>query len=86
VFRTVTSYRARPDGTVCGDDAPAPVDGRTVTLVISDCMGPQWRQGPAGILWYRTLRRWARRMPLAVVQPLPEHLWRDTALPTAPGR
>ncbi|MCI3239883.1 SAV_2336 N-terminal domain-related protein [Streptomyces spinosisporus] len=86
VFRTVTPYRARPDGTVCGDDAPAPVDGRTVTLVISDCMGPQWRRGAAGTLWYRTLRRWARRMPLAVVQPLPEHLWRDTALPTTPGR
>ncbi|MEU1006928.1 SAV_2336 N-terminal domain-related protein [Streptomyces sp. NPDC005890] len=84
-FRTVTLYRADADGTVHGPDAHDPADGRTVTLLISDCTGPQWREGPAGTLWYATLHRWARRMPLAVVQPLPEHLWRDTALPTAPG-
>ncbi|MFI9241630.1 SAV_2336 N-terminal domain-related protein [Streptomyces sp. NPDC053086] len=85
-FRTVSLYRAAADGTVRGPDASAPADGRTVTLLISDCMGPQWREGPAGTRWYATLHRWARRMPLAVVQPLPEHLWRDTALPTTPGR
>ncbi|MFI0810249.1 SAV_2336 N-terminal domain-related protein [Streptomyces echinatus] len=85
-FRTVVLYRAGADGTVRGPDALAPADGRTVTLLISDCMGPQWREGPAGTRWYATLHRWARRMPLAVVQPLPEHLWRDTALPTVPGR
>ncbi|WP_272936075.1 SAV_2336 N-terminal domain-related protein, partial [Streptomyces tricolor] len=81
-FRTVTLYRAAADGTVHGPDAHDPADGRTVTLLISDCMGPQWREGPAGTLWYATLHRWARRMPVAVVQPLPEHLWRNTALPT----
>ncbi|MEU4658299.1 SAV_2336 N-terminal domain-related protein, partial [Streptomyces sp. NPDC023723] len=86
VFRTVTLHRARPDGTVAGDGVHAPADGRTVTLLISDCMGPQWRAGPAGERWFAALRRWARRMPLAVVQPLPEHLWRDTALPPVPGR
>ncbi|MGY6018552.1 SAV_2336 N-terminal domain-related protein [Streptomyces spinosirectus] len=86
VFRTVTPHRAEPDGTVSADAAHAPADGRTVALLVSDCMGPQWRQGPAGTRWYRTLRRWAHRMPLAVVQPLPEHLWRDTALPATPGR
>ncbi|MGW2699080.1 SAV_2336 N-terminal domain-related protein [Streptomyces sp. NPDC001340] len=86
IFRTVTLLRAAPDGTVHGHGAHAPADGRTATLVISDCMGPQWREGPDGTLWYDTLLRWARRMPLAVVQPLPEHLWRDTALPTTPGR
>ncbi|GGU43594.1 SAV_2336 N-terminal domain-related protein [Streptomyces daghestanicus] len=85
VFRTVTLHRALPDGTVAGDGVHAPADGRTVTLLISDCMGPQWRAGPAGTRWFATLRRWARRMPLAVVQPLPEHLWRDTALPPVPG-
>ncbi|MFF5101170.1 SAV_2336 N-terminal domain-related protein [Streptomyces sp. NPDC000134] len=86
VFRTVTAHRADPDGTVRGEAAHAPADGRTVTLLVSDCMGAQWRPGPAGGRWYRTLRRWAHRMPLALVQPLPEHLWRDTALPAAPGR
>ncbi|MER6335002.1 SAV_2336 N-terminal domain-related protein [Streptomyces sp. NPDC001034] len=85
-FRTVTLYRADADGTVRGPDGQLPADGRTVTLLISDCMGPQWREGPAGTLWYATLHRWARRMPLAVVQALPEHLWRESALPAAPGR
>ncbi|MCF2436556.1 hypothetical protein LV779_29105 [Streptomyces thinghirensis] len=43
-------------------------------------------RGPAGTRWFGTLRRWARRTPLAVLQPLPEQLWRDTALPPVPGR
>ncbi|MFI1416572.1 SAV_2336 N-terminal domain-related protein [Streptomyces sp. NPDC020731] len=86
VFRTVTLLSVGPDGAVRGPGAHAPADGRGVTLVISDCMGPQWRRGRAGVLWYGILRRWAHRMPLAVVQPLPEHLWRDTALPSTPGR
>ncbi|MFI9425201.1 SAV_2336 N-terminal domain-related protein [Streptomyces achromogenes] len=85
VFRTIGLYRADADGRVRGPGLPAPADGRTVTLLLSDCMGPQWREGPAGQRWYTTLHRWARRMPLAVVQPLPEHLWRDTALPALPG-
>ncbi|MDC0766064.1 SAV_2336 N-terminal domain-related protein [Streptomyces sp. HD] len=85
IFRTVTLHRAEPDGTVRGHSALAPADGRTVTLLVSDCMGPQWRTGEAAVRWYGTLHRWAHRMPLAVVQPLPEHLWRGTALPTAPG-
>ena len=86
IFRTVALHRAAPDGTIRHHAAHTPADGRTVTLLFSDCMGPQWREGPAGSRWYGMLRRWARRMPLAVVQPLPEHLWPDTALPTAPGR
>ncbi|MEU2924798.1 SAV_2336 N-terminal domain-related protein [Streptomyces sp. NPDC007251] len=85
VFRTVTPVRLTPDGTVHPAGTHAPADGRTVTLVISDCMGPQWRPGPAGDRWEATLRRWCRRMPVAVVQPLPEHLWRDTALPAVAG-
>ncbi|MGW3458167.1 SAV_2336 N-terminal domain-related protein [Streptomyces olivaceoviridis] len=84
-FRTVALHRAAADGTVRGPAPHTPADGRTVTLLISDCMGPQWREGPAGTRWFATLHRWARRTPLAVVQPLPEHLWRDTALPTTPG-
>ncbi|WP_460065235.1 SAV_2336 N-terminal domain-related protein [Streptomyces sp. YKOK-I1] len=83
VFRTVTLHPAGPDGGA--RHVPDPGDGRTVTLVVSDCMGPQWRAGPAGERWYRTLRHWASRMPLAVVQPLPEQLWPTTALPVEPG-
>ncbi|MDG9717089.1 SAV_2336 N-terminal domain-related protein [Streptomyces sp. DH24] len=83
IFRTITLHPAGPDGRV--RQVPDPADGRTVTLVVSDCMGPQWRPGPAGDRWYRTLRRWSARMPVAVVQPLPEHLWHTTALPAEPG-
>ncbi|MEU6913581.1 SAV_2336 N-terminal domain-related protein [Streptomyces olindensis] len=83
IFRTVTLHPATPDGRA--RHVPVLDDGRTVTLVVSDCMGPQWRPGAAGERWYRTLRHWARHMPLAVVQPLPEHLWPTTALPAEPG-
>ncbi|MFJ4084647.1 SAV_2336 N-terminal domain-related protein [Streptomyces iakyrus] len=83
IFRTVTLHPATPDGRA--RRVPVLDDGRTATLVVSDCMGPQWRPGEAGERWYRTLRQWAHRMPLAVVQPLPEHLWPTTALPAEPG-
>ncbi|MBK3631068.1 serine/threonine protein kinase, partial [Streptomyces sp. MBT49] len=83
VFRTVTLHAATPDGEA--RQVPDGADGRTVALVLSDCMGPQWRPGGAGERWYRTLGHWAARMPLAVVQPLPEHLWPTTALPAEPG-
>ncbi|MBX9366968.1 SAV_2336 N-terminal domain-related protein, partial [Streptomyces sp. WAC04114] len=83
IFRAVTLHPATPDGRA--RQVPVLADGRTATLVVSDCMGPQWRPGEAGERWYRTLRNWAHRMPLAVVQPLPEHLWPTTALPAEPG-
>ncbi|MGZ3115337.1 SAV_2336 N-terminal domain-related protein [Streptomyces sp. H62] len=83
VFRKVTARQVTPDGRARG--VPVLADGRTVTLIVTDCMGPQWRPGPAGDHWYRLLRRWAGRMPVAVVQPLPEHLWATTALPAEAG-
>lgn len=93
VFRTVEVHRLAADGTMGPGGPAAPHgDGRSVVLLISDCMGPQWRAGAAGTRWYRTLRHWARTMPVAVIQPLPERLWRTTALPadtarlSAPGR
>lgn len=87
IFRTVELHRLETDGTVRRPGSQeAYADGRTVTLLISDCMGPQWRDGPAGSRWYTTLRRWSARMPVAVVQPLPERLWRTTALPATTAR
>ncbi|MEU6138856.1 SAV_2336 N-terminal domain-related protein [Streptomyces sp. NPDC047081] len=83
IFRAITPHPAGPDGRA--RQVPDPSDGRTVTLIVSDCMGPQWRPGPAGTRWYRTLHHWASRMPVAVLQPLPEHLWSTTALPAEPG-
>lgn len=87
VFRTVALNRLTADGTLCGSGSLGSYgDGRTVTLLITDCMGPQWRSGAAGSRWYQTLRRWCARMPVAVVQPLPERLWRTTALPAETAR
>ncbi|WP_327233779.1 SAV_2336 family protein [Streptomyces sp. NBC_01317] len=81
-FRTVELVRLDADGSVAVRKWPA---GRTVALVISDTMGPQWREGAAGQRWYRTLRGWARTLPVAVVQPLPERMWQDTPLTPVPG-
>ncbi|MFD5294461.1 SAV_2336 N-terminal domain-related protein [Streptomyces mutabilis] len=55
--------------------------GRSVTLLISDCVGAQWHSGGA----QRLLRSWPRSSPLAIVQPLPPRLWGRTALPAEPG-
>ncbi|MEU4116470.1 NaeI family type II restriction endonuclease [Kitasatospora sp. NPDC028055] len=74
----------RPSGR--GPASLPPSAGRTVTLVLSDCSGPAWHVGSESAeRWYRTLHRWARSMPVAVVQPLPERLWRRTALRGAAG-
>ncbi|WP_405917198.1 SAV_2336 N-terminal domain-related protein [Streptomyces sp. NBC_00728] len=87
VFRTVELHRLTAGGTVRRPGSQESyADGRTVTLLVSDCTGAQWRDGPAGTRWYRTLRRWAARMPVAVLQPLPERLWRTTALPATTAR
>ncbi|MEU5434571.1 SAV_2336 N-terminal domain-related protein [Streptomyces sp. NPDC020719] len=80
-FRTVETLPLATDG---GVPVRPAATSRTAVLVLSDCMGPQWRAGPAGRRWYRTLRGWARTLPVAVVQPLPERLWQYSAFtPTA---
>lgn len=86
VFRTVELQRLAADGTIRPAASRSYAVGRTVTLLISDCMGPQWRAGAAGDRWYPALRQWAARMPVAILQPLPERLWRTTALPAATAR
>ncbi|MER5467335.1 SAV_2336 N-terminal domain-related protein [Streptomyces sp. NPDC002685] len=87
VFRTVELHRLTAVGAVQRSGSPElATDGRTITLLVSDCMGPQWRGGPPGDRWYHALRRRASRMPVAVLQPLPERLWRTTALPATTAR
>jgi tetratricopeptide (TPR) repeat protein len=54
---------------------------RRVVLVVSDCVGPVWRSGAAGAV----LHEWARRGPVAVLQPLPERLWGRTGARTVAG-
>ncbi|WP_411113089.1 SAV_2336 N-terminal domain-related protein [Streptomyces sp. 029-5] len=87
-FRTVELVRLDADGSVPPRQWTA---GRTLVLILSDTMGPQWRPDPrgaagaAGRRWYRTLRRWTRELPVAVVQPLPERMWRHTPPAPVPG-
>ncbi|MEV6418540.1 SAV_2336 N-terminal domain-related protein [Streptomyces sp. NPDC051662] len=87
-FRTVELVRLGADGSVPPRQW---TPGRTIVLVLSDMMGPQWRPelfgaaGDAGRRWYPTLRRWTRELPVAVVQPLPERMWRHTPPEPVPG-
>ncbi|GAA2602749.1 SAV_2336 N-terminal domain-related protein [Streptomyces axinellae] len=67
--------RARPAAPL-GDPT-----GRQLTLVLSDCAGPLWRQGRM----QRLLHHWSLTAPVALVQPLPQRMWRRTHLPARPG-
>ncbi|MGW8746063.1 SAV_2336 N-terminal domain-related protein [Streptomyces sp. NPDC055794] len=71
---------ARPPRLRSPDELHDP-SGRSVTLLISDCVGTLWQSGGA----QRLLREWPRSSPLAIVQPLPPRLWGRTALPAEPG-
>jgi tetratricopeptide (TPR) repeat protein len=46
--------------------------GRRAILVVSDCIGRAWRNG--SLLGWLDL--WGRTSPVAIVQPLPQRLWR----------
>lgn len=94
-FRDVQAHHLHrlPDGTAAVGRGPAPgpglrsgdqlrdPTGRALTIVVSDCAGPLWREGQA----QRLLHRWAECAPCAVVQPLPQRLWARSWLPTERG-
>ncbi|MGO4635185.1 SAV_2336 N-terminal domain-related protein [Streptomyces sp. 2RAF24] len=82
-FRTLDVLRLGEDGRLPRRHRER---GRTAVLVVSDAMGPQWHEGPAGMRWRGTLAALAREAPVALLQPLPERLWRHTAAPAVPGR
>ncbi|MFG2831196.1 SAV_2336 N-terminal domain-related protein [Streptomyces sp. NPDC048434] len=93
-FRDVTVHYLHPHGADIGV-AAAPGPGRPLrpadqlhdptghhlTLVVSDCAGPLWRDGRM----QRLLYRWSADAPLAVVQPLPQRMWARTLLPAVAG-
>ncbi|MEU4425135.1 SAV_2336 N-terminal domain-related protein [Actinoplanes sp. NPDC024001] len=56
--------------------------GDHLILVLSDGVSGPWRDGQMSAL----LGHWARRAPVAILQPLPERLWRRTGLAPLPGR
>lgn len=70
----------RASGLRTGDQLRDPT-GRALTMVVSDCAGPLWREGTA----QRLLHRWAECTPCMVVQPLPQRLWGRSWLPTERG-
>ncbi len=45
--------------------------GRSVILVISQCVAAAWHDGSAA----RLLGTWAKSGPMVLIQMLPEHLW-----------
>jgi hypothetical protein len=49
---------------------------RQVMLVVTDCVGDQWRNGEA----MDVLATWAHTGPLAIVQPLSRRLWSRSAV------
>ncbi|MEV7557297.1 SAV_2336 N-terminal domain-related protein, partial [Streptomyces sp. NPDC089795] len=70
----------RASGLRSGDQLRDPT-GRALTMVVSDCAGPLWREGTA----QRLLHRWAECTPCMVVQPLPQRMWGRSWLPTERG-
>ncbi|MFF5258173.1 SAV_2336 N-terminal domain-related protein [Actinomadura viridis] len=88
-FSDVRVYYLRESGGVAvvpGGTPRAPrtlldPSGRRAVLVLSDCSGRHWWNGRAGA----SLRHWAAAGPAAILQPLPERMWRRTAAPVSPG-
>ncbi|GAA2397661.1 FxSxx-COOH system tetratricopeptide repeat protein [Actinomadura vinacea] len=68
---------ADTDGLRLGTDS-AGAEGRRIVLVVSDCIGAAWQDGRAAAL----LERWGRSGAVAIVQPLPQRLWRRCAAAT----
>ncbi|MFI5983138.1 SAV_2336 N-terminal domain-related protein [Streptomyces sp. NPDC051555] len=72
---------AEPEVRMRSADVLRDPTGRGLTMVVSDCAGPLWREGEA----QRLLHRWAQCTPCVVVQPLPQRLWGRSWLPTERG-
>ncbi|MGI5167467.1 SAV_2336 N-terminal domain-related protein [Spirillospora sp. CA-253888] len=88
-FRDVRTAYLHPGGGVSATPTGARSDpgtltdpsGRQVVLVLSDCSGPHWWDGDAPA----AVRQWAVTGPTAILQPLPERMWRRTAVQAVPG-
>jgi len=57
--------------------------GRQAILLLTDCVAQPWwpKSGPTGdMVMAKTLETWARKGPLAILQPLPQRMWARSAL------
>ncbi|MGQ0649600.1 MAG: SAV_2336 N-terminal domain-related protein, partial [Gemmatimonadaceae bacterium] len=89
-FRSVRSWWLESDATVAvtargrgpRPDTPEHLTrlvrgaGRSVVLLISDCVGDRWHDGAIP----RLIARWSRQLPTALMQVTPEWFWARTAL------
>ncbi|MEM8638827.1 MAG: GUN4 domain-containing protein [Cyanobacteria bacterium P01_G01_bin.54] len=91
-FRAVQVWWARVDGAdgvklrsgngrVVRPQALADPAGRRLVLLASDCTSAAWSDGT----WLAFLRQWGARLPVTVLQLLPEVMWRQTALGQSEG-
>ncbi|NEW48795.1 hypothetical protein GV792_01835 [Nocardia cyriacigeorgica] len=78
-LRLATHAHGAPDRPLSVLRDPA---GRRVIMVFSACLGDAWAWGTAAT----ELERLAARSPVAIVQPLPNQLWRRTGLDWGHGR
>jgi hypothetical protein len=91
-FRSVRAWKLKFDGdekavimpeTAWGAPRPAKelIDptGRQAILVVTDCVAPAW--SPKHGLARKTLECWARKGPVAIVNPLPRRMWGRSAMP-----
>jgi type VI secretion system protein ImpC len=72
-------FRRHPDSPSRNPLELVDPNGRSLILVLTDCVSDAWHDGSAA----RLLETWSRHGPLALLQVLPEHLWSRTALGTA---
>ncbi|MGB0564140.1 MAG: SAV_2336 N-terminal domain-related protein, partial [Spirulinaceae cyanobacterium] len=74
------SLRSRT-GRVARSQILADPAGRRLVLLASDCTSAAWSDGA----WLAFLRQWGARVPVTVLQLLPEVMWRQTALGQSEG-
>ncbi|MGQ4389413.1 TIR-like protein FxsC [Streptomyces sp. SAS_270] len=63
-------------GRLMGPDQLRSSDGRRLVVVVSDCAAAGWREPE---IWSR-VRSWSQSTPVALLNPLPQKLWRRTGL------
>ncbi|MGC4864721.1 SAV_2336 N-terminal domain-related protein [Micromonospora sp. DT53] len=68
----------RPVSRFASSDPVAPC----AVVVITDAVDPSWRTPAAGTL----LRQWSDEAPTVILQPLPQRLWKRTALAVEVGQ
>lgn len=78
---TLRSKSGQQQGRAVRPQVLADPTGRRLVLLASDCTSAAWSDGT----WLGFLRQWGSRVPVTVLQLLPEVMWRQTALGQSEG-